>query len=775
LGALSIQSGDISLSGSFLQQGNGTVTLGNNITASGGILSFQAPITLTASVNLSAQNDLTLSSQVIGATPVDLSLDSVDEAIYVGQLGTDSFPLGTVTFTANGNSSLGGIVTENGDIDIRPPIFLTSLMTVLDTSSGSSRGSVRFQNTVNATNQGSSAEALKILAGSFDVTLDGSLGATYPLGGVDIVTTNAVTIGGNIFTTSSSSSILAGLVEIEGAVSLSGDCQIDTTQGGGGSAIIFSGTVDGNQNFMLAAGSEDITLDSDLGRNSPLQSFSVLSAGDVASQSVFTLGAISISPHITLSETPLTTFSSQNSGDILLGAIDGVTELRVSANSGDITLGTIGQTTPLEQVLVSTGDSVSIHSMTTTDVITITIPSILLDSTTLTAGNKITLADINATSTGQQALTINAGSSEVLLQGDIGTVASLGNLEVTGSLISFEGQSVFTAAAQQYHSPGQISQDIVFRSIGNITFEEKIDPVFGAPNLSVYVGGGTLTFADSVGDAPFGNVAVYNASAFIGHKIYASTLTVSGGLPVIYLEDEIVLSGDGGIRLDGGPILLGGSVDAEFVFFRSKGNISNIGSPIAITNGGSNLLDLSYFNAIGGVVGSQESPIEINTEQLIVVGAYPRADFIGTPMHSSVRLARGNAPCVVSFNGTDLINCNGSFFSARALFNSLPKDLFYLPGIYSSWNNLSNLEYFTEEPSDLGFNPRNRKLFYSIGPAEKKSLISQVFSGYTRIRKLKEALSHGKDLQQEPVSWDFIVNFSEEPLLLDLLPFPDAH
>jgi hypothetical protein len=38
---------------------------------------------------------------------------------------------------------------------------------------------------------------------------------------------------------------------------------------------------------------------------------------------------------------------------------------------------------------------------------------------------------------------------------------------------------------------------------------------------------------------------------------------------------------------------------------------------------------------------------------------------------------------------------------------------------------------------------------------------------------LKEALSHGKDLQQEPVSWDFIVNFSEEPLLLDPLPFPE--
>ena len=272
---------------------------------------------MTADTKLTALKDLILSSNVLGESPVALTLESIDESISVGQLGTSSYPLGNVTFIASNTSSLGGIVTENGDIDIGPPILLTSLLTVLDTTAGT--GSVSFQNTVDAADEGSSSEALQVSAGASSVTFSGALGGSFPLGGVAVSSTGGLTIGGNISTTSSSTSSLAGAVQIQAPVTLSGDSQVDTTKGGSGAAITFTGAINGDQSFALAAGPALITLSSDIGASVPLQSFAILSASGVAIQSVTVVDAIFISSHITLSEMPLTTFTSQDYGDIFLG------------------------------------------------------------------------------------------------------------------------------------------------------------------------------------------------------------------------------------------------------------------------------------------------------------------------------------------------------------------------------------------------------------------------------------------------------------------------
>ena len=253
-----------------------------------------------------------------------------------------------------------------------------------------------------------------------------------------------------------------------------------------------------------------------------------------------------------------------------MGSIDGTAaglqSLTVSTTgTGEITLGSIGSSTALGQVIVTTGSKTFIHSINTTDIIKITTPIVLLESSTLTTTDAmITLGPINASSTGDQTLTLNAGSSEILLQGDIGTTISPGNLDITAAVILFDNASVFTAGSQQYSGSTKISKDIVFQSRGNITFNGRIDPVSGPSNLSLYLGGGTLIFADSVGDAPFGDLKVYNAGEFVGHKIFASTLSVSGGLPVIYLEDDIFLSGKGAL----------GSMEAYFFRWDDRCTIS---------------------------------------------------------------------------------------------------------------------------------------------------------------------------------------------------------
>ncbi len=51
----------------------------------------------------------------------------------------------------------------------------------------------------------------------------------------------------------------------------------------------------------------------------------------------------------------------------------------------------------------------------------------------------------------------------------------------------------------------------------------------------------------------------------------------------------------------------------------------------------------------------------------------------------------------------------------------------------------------------------------------QKALIQQFFSGFARLREVETEL-RDHELQPQPVSWEFFVELSEDPPLLDLLP-----
>ncbi len=193
--------------------------------------------------------------------------------------------------------------------------------------------------------------------------------------------------------------------------------------------------------------------------------------------------------------------------------------------------------------------------------------------------------------------------------------------------------------------------------------------------------------------------------------------------------------------LDGGPISLGAEIIANGLWMRSYGTISNLGFPMPITLTGNRFSNFDYFNAVGGVIGAEE-----------------RADFTGTPNHSAVGLLPSNRPCIVTFNGVTIVDCNTTSVNIRELFLSLPKNLWYITWLYSSWDNLSNPEFFVQEPVNLGMNPRDLTTFY------RKALL------YRTDPLLEESVLKLEKVtpQEELAEWEFTVEFPEEAVDLDM-------
>ncbi len=287
-------------------------------------------------------------------------------------------------------------------------------------------------------------------------------------------------------------------------------------------------------------------------------------------------------------------------------------------------------------------------------------------------------------SEGAQGLTIIAGTAPITLIGDIGYTVPPGNLDMTGSAIAFEADSVVAEGTHSYHASVTIAEDIKFVSLGAITFDSTVNPALGAtPDLSLFPGGGALTFTASVGDAPFKSVRIFDAGSVSAQDITAEDLFVAGGLPSIFLNGDVTLSGEGGILVDGGPIYFGGEISAVHAWFRAHDTMVNLGSPKPINVSGTSSLVFEYFNTIGGDVGSPSSPIELNTRHQSNLGADSRADFIGDPFHGVFLSIPSNPPCIVTFNDVTILDCNTET-TLQESFNSIPKSLWYITWLYSS-------------------------------------------------------------------------------------------
>jgi filamentous hemagglutinin family protein len=798
LGAVTV-SGTAGLSlGSSIDTYGGIVTLNPSVvltgastidttfaSASGANIVFGSTVDGDQSLTLKAgsSGSITFSSDV-GATPlssldvVSASLINIKNITVKGEINIPapiivSDASTAITSTANGEIILGNIdgttsgaqsltVITTGDVTLGL-VGTTSLQNLTVTSSYVTIRSITATGTVDLEAKTILAESTTLTGGTIvlgmlngsttgnqnltltggAITLSGGVGTLVPLASV-VISGSSLDLGSSIYT-------YAQPVTISAPVTLSADVTIDATDAPNaplGADITIGSTVDGAKNFIVIGGTSGvITLSEDIGATTSLTSLLIDSASSVKTKNVTTTGSITINPSITLSDA-LTTFTSNSGGSVALGSIDGTSlgsqSLTVST-VGAVSLGAIGNSVPLVNVTDLTGTKATIQNILVSGNIIIDIPIVLASSATLnttengSTGSNMTFQTINGTTIGGESLTVVAGSTgTVVFEGNIGDSSignPIGSLDVTGTSITFEGSTVVTKGTEAYHAPVLITQDITFTSLGNITFDSTVSPVSGTPSMTFSPGSGALTFTGSV--ASFNNIVVRNPGSFSSQAITANNLFVGGGLASIFINGVVTLGTPGVLVLDGGPIYLGAELDAKLVFMHSVGNISNIGLPQPINVLTSSLSNFEVFNAIKGVVGSIDSPIEINTPYTIVVGASPRADFIGTPNHTGVREISFNPPCIVTFNGATIVTCNPNASINR--FPFLPKYLFYVPGLYSSWDNLSNREYFEEEPWALGSNPRDRKLMY-LSPA----ILSKEEKVHRAIQEKKPQVSSGQ-------------------------------
>jgi hypothetical protein len=310
---------------------------------------------------------------------------------------------------------------------------------------------------------------------------------------------------------------------------------------------------------------------------------------------------------------------------------------------------------------------------------------------------------------------IKAGIGEVFLNQSAGLSTRLSNLSIQGSFLHIRTHWIATAGDQIYQTAVELEQPILLSTLtGDLRFTKTLNPLHARDGVIFSLGGGQLDLLGESGFIkPLGGVIVYNSGVFQSYGIQADFLRVSGGLPKMVFRGPVTLSGFLGLFLDGGPIQLGAPIETRHFFIRSRGNITNIGGKHSITTTGIAPLGFDYLNAVGGNIGSLQSPVELMGNKETFIGAKEVASLAGTLKVGAIDYVPSNIPCIVTLNGALLRDCN-TISSPSNLFNALPKNLFYVPGLYSSWDNLSNWSYFYEESLKTLENPRGvvSKIFW---------------------------------------------------------------
>jgi hypothetical protein len=679
-GELSIEVGNVVLGGSFSQSGAGNVSLGENITANS--ISFNSPITLTGDSTLISNQGLSLNRSVDGAFGFTLIGTAGDVFFQNTCLGCGT-ALASLTVQGTGLRFSGTVGLQSvGNVSLALPCESSSL----------------------------AGANVTISAGSSTVDL-GPIGLNMPLGSIDVTAGLLQTQG---IGTSGGPIVIHAPVELLGS-----QVVVDTTRSGSSGAMIsfddsINSSVSELSSLSLVSGMGEIVLAADIGNTNLLQSFSVESTHSFVSPNVAVAQDMTINAPLILSNVPVTTFSSQNNGSISLGSVDGTTSGSQSLTfdtTGIISLGVVGENVPLQELVITQASHVNLQSVFTQGDITVTPPIVFLSSATLnSSGNFITLGPIDGTTLGGQNLTVDAGDFEVFFTGNIGAITPLANVNVTASWIEFGGSTINALGSQSYYGSVEFVLPVTFQAQGNVLFNSSLDAITAGSDLSFYMGTGGLTFAGFAGDAPFGAISVFNASSFTAQDILAGSLRVSGGSTDVILYGDVSLSDPSGIFLDGNRIEIYGQVNALYRFFRARELVSSLNFPVSFNISNPTPIESQYINLVLENIGSQSHPIEVSED--FVAGSYFRADYIGNSTLDDGIISFVDSSHVLTFDGMTIGNSLSRLFVPE-LFQHLPKDLFYLPGIYSSWDNLSNDEYFLQEPANLGINPRDRTLFYT--------------------------------------------------------------
>jgi hypothetical protein len=585
--------GDIVLTGAV----GGTVPLNNLAITSANNVSLPA-VTLTGALTQAAGSGTTSfnGAASVGSLNMTASNFAVNGAITSG--GELSFT-GIVTTTApisslgpltlSGDAVLGSDVsTADSDLTIMGNLWISE-GTAVALSSGTGAGNITVGGTTNGASGGSGA-SLVLQSGLGNVTLTGAVGGTTPLENLTITGANDVSLPAMTLTGS--------LVQESG---------LGTTTFNGASSV---GSLDmSSANFALngelaSGGATSFT--GNLTSSAP-----IVSAGAFTTVGDATLGSdvttdnsdLGITGNLWISEGATVVLSSgTGAGGITVGGTtDGTSggsgeSLVLQSGLGNVTLaGAVGGTTPLEGLLITGANDVSLPAMTLTGSL---VQESGLGTTTFNGASSVGSLDMS--------------SANFALNGEL---ASGGATSFTGNLTS--SAPIMSAGAFNVTGNATLGADVTTMDSdllvgGNLWISEGATVVLssGAGAGGITVGGTTDGASGGSGEslvisAGTGNVLLAGS---VGGTTLLDNLTITDSnevsLPSVGLTGSLVSSSTGLTTLNG-PVASGGNVEITSTGLAFAGSGSIIAaSGNAILNagtgmivGGTSLVDIAALSA----------------------------------------------------------------------------------------------------------------------------------------------------------------------------------
>jgi len=513
-GDLTIDADNAGLGGSVLF--TGAVDANNkddnillDITAGSGDVIFNSALGVAQdlqSLTIYSANDVQLKQVRTRTGGVDISSTSIalagnivtDDLNDAGSVSLDVGLTGIILLNADTtidtNSSNDQSIIITGDIESASGFSLS-----LDAGSDNT-GTITVNGDI-----GSDIAAVRSFSilNAFSASLDG---INTLDGGVSIVNTGAVGLGGNINTARDND---AGLVSISAPITLEADTTI-TTDGPGGAAsdesITFTNTIDGAFSLELNAGSQDVTLSGAIGSGVALTGFSVNSSRDtfLNADIITNAGDVSFTGDVTLSGATrnITTNGNATSGNVtFVNRVNGATALEIDAGAADVSFQqAVGGLTGLASLTVLNAKDLNLQKVDS-------VGNIDAQS----VSGVVNLFD-NLDITGTNGGSINLGG-DVILNNNI----------------------VLTTAANG--------------SDGAVNIVGQVDSLVTAPvgtfyTLEVQAGDGVVTLADNVGlGTELGSLNVNTTSSLSINSVYTTNSATSTG-NIRLVANAINLNGD---------------------------------------------------------------------------------------------------------------------------------------------------------------------------------------------------------------------------------------
>jgi filamentous hemagglutinin family protein len=607
-----IPSSGISIAGpqTYTATGSSNITLQGNVTSTAaGAITFLSPVSVGTSLTVASTN-----SPVVFASTVDgnSNVSATSNLTVNAGSGTTTFtgavgqvtPLGNGTGAAivlegSGATTFDSTVQARSGITAAGPVSFDGNVTLADGDTGSAFNALVTSggsagNTLSGYGGMAFNGGLTVAGGPVSVLSNGStISFGGPVGGAENLTLNALSGGAGTVTglseigpsstltalnvTGETLSLPSGGLAVAGpmtftapgGITVNGDVGSSATPASGAitfmspvtlatgpvaisdanAAVTFNGTVDGAEPLSINAGTGAVAFNGAVGGVTPLASLAVNGSGPVTldTASITTSGAQSYSAPVTLA------VNSTLTGDDVQfqGTLNGPYALTVH-DSGTTTFGGVTQLSSLAST-ASGGIDLNTPSITTTDAQTYGGAVTLAADTALT-GAGITF---NGTVDGAHALTANATSGTLSLNGVVGGNTALTSLTADGNAIVASG--VTTTGAQSYTANGvSLSSNYttggssvtvtgpttltgnvdIATAGGNIAFSGATSTVNGPYSLTLTAGTGNVVLGAAVG-----SVTPLTAVTDSGYDLTLPDITTVGDLNQSYTAlDNITLS-----------------------------------------------------------------------------------------------------------------------------------------------------------------------------------------------------------------------------------------